>query len=92
VLKRRWLVDELGEDQWQLQRQITRVFDPLGILNPGKVFTDWWDRSDGRRVDLRARSGLPARAEHHGEDPSASGTVRITSDPSANSHRRPCGS
>lgn len=40
VLKRRWLVDELGEDQWQLQRQITRVFDPLGILNPGKVFTD----------------------------------------------------
>jgi glycolate oxidase len=28
VLKRRWLVDELGEDQWQLQRQITRVFDP----------------------------------------------------------------
>lgn len=40
VLKRRWLVDELGEDQWQLQRQITRVFDPLGILNPGKVFAD----------------------------------------------------
>ncbi|WP_294982122.1 FAD-binding oxidoreductase [uncultured Microbacterium sp.] len=40
VLKRRWLVDELGEDQWRLQRQITRVFDPLGILNPGKVFTD----------------------------------------------------
>lgn len=39
VLKRRWLVDELGEDQWELQRQITRVFDPLGILNPGKVFT-----------------------------------------------------
>ncbi|QOC26306.1 FAD-binding protein [Microbacterium hominis] len=39
VLKRRWLVDELGDDQWELQRQITRVFDPLGILNPGKVFT-----------------------------------------------------
>lgn len=38
VLKRRWLVDELGDDQWQLQRQITRVFDPAGILNPGKVF------------------------------------------------------
>ena len=38
VLKRRWLVDELGDDQWELQRQITRVFDPLGILNPGKVF------------------------------------------------------
>lgn len=38
VLKRRWLVDELGEDQWELQRQIMRVFDPQGILNPGKVF------------------------------------------------------
>jgi len=40
VLKRRWLVDELGPDQWELQREITRVFDPLGILNPGKVFAD----------------------------------------------------
>ena len=39
MLKSRWLVAELGEDQWQLQRDITRVFDPLGILNPGKVFT-----------------------------------------------------
>ncbi len=38
VLKRRWLVDELGEDQWELQRGIQRVFDPLGIMNPGKVF------------------------------------------------------
>lgn len=38
VLKRRWLADELGDDQWQLQREITRVFDPQGILNPGKVF------------------------------------------------------
>lgn len=38
VLKRRWLVDELGDDQWAVQRDIARVFDPLGILNPGKVF------------------------------------------------------
>ncbi len=38
VLKRRWLSDELGDDQWRLQRDIARVFDPLGILNPGKVF------------------------------------------------------
>ncbi len=38
VLKRRWLADELGDDQWQLQKQIAAVFDPLGILNPGKVF------------------------------------------------------
>jgi glycolate oxidase len=39
VLKRRWLVDELGSDQWELQRQIVRVFDPHDILNPGKVFS-----------------------------------------------------
>ncbi|OAN42069.1 FAD-binding oxidoreductase [Microbacterium sp. H83] len=38
TLKSRWLADELGDDQWELQRQITRVFDPAGILNPGKVF------------------------------------------------------
>lgn len=38
LLKRRWLADELGQDQWRLQRDIARVFDPQGILNPGKVF------------------------------------------------------
>ena len=39
LLKRKWLRDELGDDQWELQRQIKSVFDPQGILNPGKVFT-----------------------------------------------------
>ncbi|WP_179498938.1 FAD-binding oxidoreductase [Leifsonia sp. AK011] len=39
LLKRRWLRDELGDDQLELQRQVKRVFDPLGILNPGKVFS-----------------------------------------------------
>lgn len=38
VLKRRWLADELGEEQVALQRDIARAFDPRGILNPGKVF------------------------------------------------------
>ncbi len=38
LLKRRWLRDELGDDQLAIQQQIKRVFDPLGILNPGKVF------------------------------------------------------
>jgi len=38
VLKRRWLAAELGDDQWEIQRQIAAVFDPTGILNPGKVF------------------------------------------------------
>lgn len=38
LLKRKWLKDELGQDQFDLQAQIKRVFDPAGILNPGKVF------------------------------------------------------
>lgn len=38
VLKRRWLERELGTDQVDLQAQVKAVFDPLGILNPGKVF------------------------------------------------------
>ncbi|MGX1793365.1 FAD-binding oxidoreductase [Microbacterium sp. NPDC055312] len=40
ILKSRWLAEELGDDQWQIQKQILRVFDPQGILNPGKVFAD----------------------------------------------------
>lgn len=38
LLKRRWLRDELGDDQLELQRSIKAVFDPAGILNPGKIF------------------------------------------------------
>ncbi|WP_228479738.1 FAD-binding oxidoreductase [Microbacterium abyssi] len=38
MLKSRWLAEELGDDQWELQRQIKAVFDPLGILGQGKVF------------------------------------------------------
>ncbi|WP_170154380.1 FAD-binding oxidoreductase [Protaetiibacter intestinalis] len=39
LLKRRWLRDELGDDGYGLQRQLKAVFDPQGILNPGKVFS-----------------------------------------------------
>jgi glycolate oxidase len=38
LLKRRWLRDELGDDAIALQRGVKAVFDPQGILNPGKVF------------------------------------------------------
>ncbi len=38
VLKRRWLRQELGDDSYELQRGIKALFDPAGILNPGKVF------------------------------------------------------
>lgn len=38
TLKRRWLADELGDEQVALQRRIKAAFDPRGILTPGKVF------------------------------------------------------
>ncbi len=38
VLKRRWLRDELGDDQVALQHELKRVFDPGNLLNPGKIF------------------------------------------------------
>jgi glycolate oxidase len=38
LLKKRWLRDELGDDSFALQKELKQVFDPLGILNPGKVF------------------------------------------------------
>jgi glycolate oxidase len=37
ILKREWLVPELGEESLRLQHAIKSVFDPLGILNPGKA-------------------------------------------------------
>lgn len=37
LLKRDWLEDELGSLSLELQRSIRNVFDPQGILNPGKA-------------------------------------------------------
>jgi glycolate oxidase len=38
LLKKDWLARELGPVGVELQRGIKAVFDPLGLLNPGKVF------------------------------------------------------
>ncbi|WP_240138903.1 FAD-binding oxidoreductase [Streptomyces sp. MUM 178J] len=38
VLKKEWLARELGPVGLELQRGIKQVFDPLGLLNPGKLF------------------------------------------------------
>jgi glycolate oxidase len=38
VLKKEWLARELGPVGVEMQRAIKQVFDPLGILNPGKLF------------------------------------------------------
>ena len=36
--KKKYLLESLGERQIELMRGIKRVFDPNGIMNPGKVF------------------------------------------------------
>lgn len=38
TLKRRWLPHEVGESSMARQRQIKAIFDPAGIMNPGKVY------------------------------------------------------
>ncbi|MFD5870441.1 FAD-binding oxidoreductase [Streptomyces sp. NPDC060322] len=38
VLKKEWLARELGEVGVEMQRGIKAAFDPLGLLNPGKLF------------------------------------------------------
>ncbi|WP_130796920.1 FAD-binding oxidoreductase [Streptomyces otsuchiensis] len=38
VLKKEWLARELGPEGVELQRALKKVFDPAGILNPGKLF------------------------------------------------------
>ncbi len=37
TIKRRWLAAELGEESMAVHRAIKKVFDPAGIMNPGKV-------------------------------------------------------
>ncbi|ROQ97787.1 glycolate oxidase [Streptomyces sp. 2132.2] len=38
VLKKEWLARELGPVGLEMQRAVKRAFDPLGLLNPGKLF------------------------------------------------------
>ncbi|MFD4609422.1 FAD-binding oxidoreductase [Streptomyces sp. NPDC058440] len=38
VLKKEWLAREIGPVGVEMQRAIKHAFDPLGILNPGKLF------------------------------------------------------
>lgn len=37
LLKQRWLSEELGQDVHALSRSLRQLFDPSGILNPGKA-------------------------------------------------------
>jgi glycolate oxidase len=38
VLMKEWLAREIGPVGVEMQRAVKQVFDPLGILNPGKLF------------------------------------------------------
>ncbi|MEV7414275.1 FAD-linked oxidase C-terminal domain-containing protein [Streptomyces sp. NPDC089919] len=38
VLKKEWLARELGPVGIEMQRAVKQAFDPLGLLNPGKLF------------------------------------------------------
>ena len=38
ILKKEWLAREIGPVGVEMQRAIKTAFDPLGILNPGKLF------------------------------------------------------
>lgn len=38
MLKKEWLARELGPVGLEMQRAVKNVFDPLGLLNPGKLF------------------------------------------------------
>ncbi|MEU8486467.1 FAD-linked oxidase C-terminal domain-containing protein [Streptomyces sp. NPDC048641] len=38
VLKKEWLARELGPVGVEMQRAVKAAFDPLGLLNPGKLF------------------------------------------------------
>ncbi|MEW2417743.1 FAD-linked oxidase C-terminal domain-containing protein [Streptomyces sp. NPDC046866] len=38
VLKKEWLARELGPVGLQMQQAVKQAFDPLGLLNPGKLF------------------------------------------------------
>ncbi|RKT04928.1 glycolate oxidase [Streptomyces sp. 3211.6] len=38
VLKKEWLSRELGPVGLEMQRAVKQAFDPLGLLNPGKLF------------------------------------------------------
>ena len=36
VQKRPWLAEELGDAEMERQRAVKALFDPLGIMNPGR--------------------------------------------------------
>ena len=54
LAKRDYLAYEQGAELLALQRRLKAVFDPLGILNPGKMFPN----PDGRRAEDPGSRGI----------------------------------
>jgi glycolate oxidase len=40
IVKKKYLAESLPAAQIRLMRGVKKVFDPDGILNPGKIFPD----------------------------------------------------
>jgi glycolate dehydrogenase FAD-linked subunit len=38
LAKKAWLLQQMGDSSFELMKQVKRAIDPLGILNPGKIF------------------------------------------------------
>jgi len=38
LAKKAWLRKQMGDDSYELMRQIKQTLDPAGLLNPGKIF------------------------------------------------------
>jgi glycolate oxidase len=38
LAKKEWLAQQMGDNSFEVMKQIKRLLDPAGLLNPGKIF------------------------------------------------------
>lgn len=61
LLKRTYLEQELGPVSTDLHRRLRVTFDPLGVLNPGKVVAAGWETSAAGGRALAGSAGAQGR-------------------------------
>jgi hypothetical protein len=71
LLKRDWLQDEVGDISLDLEQSIKALFDPLGILYPGKAILNYLNCSCPVRHVYQART----RSSHSNRRWSGSSTA-----------------